>query len=254
MCLVIFAYRASAQYPLLVAANRDEFHARPTLAAALWEEHPNLLAGRDLEQGGTWMGITRDGRFAAITNVRGGVATVPAPRSRGELPLHFLTGSDGPGDYLAALAATSDQYAGFNLLVGDNESLWYYGNFAGEPPRALTPGLYGLSNAALDTPWPKVDRGKQRLGHLLTSGEVEHDHLATLVSDPAAAGAEELAAIGQHSELEQRLSSQFIIMPQYGTRSTTTLRATADGVIDWREVSFDESGERIGSSELVLTT
>lgn len=254
MCLVIFAYRAHERYPLLVAANRDEFHARPTRAAALWDEHPNLLAGKDLEQGGTWMGITRSGRFAAVTNVRGGIAAVPAPRSRGELPLHFLTGSESPRDYLASLEAASGQYAGFNLLVGDSESLWYYANVDGDRPRALAPGLYGLSNAALDTPWPKVDRGKQRLDQLLTSGDLEHEHLATLVSDPAAAGADELAAIGQHSELERALSSQFIIMPQYGTRSTTTLRATTAGVIDWCEVSFDETGERIGSSELVLTS
>ena len=163
MCLLIFAHQLSADYPLMVAANRDEFYARPTAPAAFWPEYPGLLAGRDLEQGGTWMGVTREGRFAAVTNYRDPDVAMPAPRSRGELPLDYLAGSTTPASYLAELAKRGGEYAGFNLLVGDRDSLWYFANSGGQAPRALSPGLYGLSNARLDTPWPKVERGKAML-------------------------------------------------------------------------------------------
>ncbi len=128
MCLLIFAHQTTADYPLVVAANRDEFHARPTAASHFWADHPELLAGMDLEQGGTWMGVTRDGRFAAITNYRDPASTVTAPRSRGELPLGYLTGQQDPQDYLQDIAAQAAQYAGFNLLLGDRGSLWYFAN------------------------------------------------------------------------------------------------------------------------------
>ena len=123
MCLLIFSYRVDPNYPLVLAANRDEFHARPTAAARFWPEHPRLLAGRDLEQGGTWMGLTREGRFAAITNCRDPARTAPAPRSRGELPLGYLTGSQDAQTYLMDTLANAQEYAGFNLLVGTRQSL-----------------------------------------------------------------------------------------------------------------------------------
>ena len=252
MCLIIFAHRVDENAPLVVAANRDEFHARPTRPSQRWPEHPDLVAGQDLEQGGTWMGITRHGRFAAITNFRGGAG--PAPRSRGELTLDFLVSRDSPEDYLMAVAARADEYAGFNLLVGDNTGLWYIGNHADSAPRELAPGVYGLSNAALDTPWPKVDDGKARLADLLRGQALSHNDLATVVSDPAEADPEILAGIGQHSELEQRLSSQFIITPEYGTRATTTLRQDASGAIYWQELTFDAAGGQTGKCELVLTS
>lgn len=253
MCLLIFGHQATQQHPLIIAANRDEFHARPTQPAGLWREHPHLLAGRDLEAGGTWMGITRTGRFAAITNYRDPNQTGPAPRSRGALPLNFLTGSDTPEQYLESLCASADQYAGFNLLVGDAQSLWYYANSDPDKPRSLAPGLYGLSNARLDTPWPKVERGKARLAALLADNQFEHDQLETLVSDTATAPAEALQALDMHTEMEQALSAQFIITPDYGTRSSTTLRREKDGTIHWRERSFSSEGKASSVSELVLT-
>lgn len=246
MCLVIFAHQAHPGYPLVVAANRDEFHARPTTASHFWDSHPGLLAGRDQEQGGTWMGVTRDGRFAAITNYRDPARTAPAPRSRGELPLDFLVGSSSPQDFLQALENRAPEYAGFNLVVGDGRELWYFSNSDGNPPTSLAPGLYGLSNAHLDTPWPKSELGKQRLAQVLRaagqSGSLQHEALAMTVADRRTADPAELRPLGLDGEMEQLLSSQFIVSPDYGTRSRTTLWATRGGHVHWREQSFGEDG------------
>lgn len=247
MCLLIFAHRVTARYPLLVAANRDEFHARPTAPAQFWERHPHLLAGRDEEQGGTWMGATTDGRFAAITNYRDPARTAPAPRSRGELPLNYLTGPDSPGHFLEQLQSSAAQYAGFNLLLGDGEELWYFSNSdlpGNGAPQRLAPGVYGLSNARLDTPWPKVTLGKQKLRAMLEEGRVpDHDSLLNLVNNQDQAHPEQLARQGMGSEMDQLLSAQFIITGSYGTRSSTTLWYDDAGYCHWRELSFNARGE-----------
>ncbi|MEJ2531211.1 MAG: NRDE family protein [Halioglobus sp.] len=244
MCLLIIAHQSDPRYPLVVAANRDEFHARPTAASAFWPEHPGLLAGRDLEQGGTWMGITRTGRFAAITNYRDPSRTAPAPRSRGELPLQFLTGDASPAAFLRDVAGRADGYAGFNLLLGDPQGLWYFSNSrtAGDSPQRLQPGIYGLSNAQLDTPWPKVILGKQRLQTLLESGSLDHNELAAVVGDKRLADPEELREHGMGNGMDHLLSAQFIITGTYGTRASTTLWITEDGQASWRELSFDAGG------------
>ena len=243
MCLLIFAHQLSADYPLMVAANRDEFHARPTAASAFWPEYPGLLAGRDLEQGGTWMGVAREGRFAAVTNYRDPDVALPAPRSRGELPLDYLAGRETPASYLANLAKRGGEYAGFNLLVGDRDSLWYFANSGGQPPRALAPGLYGLSNARLDTPWPKVERGKAMLLSLQQGGGVSHDALAQLVADRTLAYQRSLACLGLSGTMDQALSAQFIVTEEYGTRSSTTVWTETSGRTHWRELSFGTGGE-----------
>lgn len=247
MCLLIFAHHLSADYPLMVAANRDEFHARPTAPAAFWPEHPGLLAGRDLEQGGTWMGVTREGRFAAVTNYRDPGVAIPAPRSRGELPLGYLAGSETPASYLANLAKRSGEYAGFNLLVGDRDSLWYFANSGGQAPEALRPGLYGLSNARLDTPWPKVERGKAMLLSLQQGAGVSHDDLAQLVADRTLADPHSLACQGLNGTMDRALSAQFIVTEGYGTRSSTTLWTEGSGRTHWRELSFGKGGELNGT-------
>lgn len=251
MCLIIFAWNPHSDYPLVVAANRDEFHARPTAAAAFWPEQPGLLAGRDLLQGGTWMGFTREGRFAAITNYRDPARTVPGRRSRGELPLGYLAGTAHPRAYLREIARRGDDYAGFNLLLGCDEGLWCYGNSGpGARPGKLRPGIHGLSNARLDTPWPKVALGKQRLRQLLGSSELCHERLQQVVADTRLATPAQLHPLGLDQAMDQQLSAQFIRAGAYGTRSTTTIwvarpAATQDRAnVSWQELSFDEKGQR----------
>ena len=251
MCLLIFAFQSHPRYPLLLAANRDEFHARLTRPARFWKEHPELLAGKDLEAGGTWMGVTRQGRFAAITNFRDPARTAPAPRSRGDLPLEFLTGDESPDSFLQRVSARDTDYAGYNLLLGDAVSLWYYSNSLPEEersPKQLQPGVYGLSNAHLDTPWPKVVRGKSVLRSLL-GGEVDHDRLAESVASGDLAPEQDLHPHGLSGEMDRLLSAQFIVTPQYGTRATTTLWLEHGGDIAWREQSFDADGTRSGVVE-----
>ncbi len=251
MCLVIFALRAHPDYPLVVAANRDEFHARPTAASHFWREQPQLLAGRDLEQGGTWMGITRQGRFAAITNYRDPARTAPAPRSRGELTLEFLAGTSSPPEFLAQVAQRADEYAGFNLLLGDNHRLWYFTNSVPareRQPQELTPGLYGLSNARLDTPWPKVVAGREGLARVMAEPP-GHDTLAAVVNNRALAEPGQLRALDLHGEMDQLLSAQFIVTELYGTRSTTTMWVDKEGGAHWRELSFNAEGVLTDSTE-----
>ncbi len=242
MCLLVFAHQVSREFPLLIAANRDEFHARATTVSGFWAERPDLLAGKDLEQGGTWMGVTRSGRFAAVTNFRDPARTAPAPRSRGELPLAFLSGTRDPRAYLDELAQRAQDYAGFNLLVGDSSQLWYFSNSDTREPRPLSPGIYGLSNASLDTPWPKVALGKTRLQTLLATGPPGHDALAAVVSDRQLADQRDLEALHLNGAMDPVLSAQFIVTREYGTRSSTTLRIDAHGNTSWREQSFDNRG------------
>ena len=252
MCLLIFAHQVDPRYPLVLAANRDEFHARPTAPSTFWPEYSQLLAGRDLEQGGTWMGITRQGRFAAITNYRDPARTTPAPRSRGELPLAYLTGEEDPRVFLQGLVDSAADYAGFNLLVGTLDKLWYLTNSTaakGCAPVPLKPGVYGLSNAQLDTPWPKVELGKRSLEALLQGEALDHDTLAGVVGNRDLADQGALQRQGLDQGMDQILSAQFITTGSYGTRSSTTLWADQTGGVHWRECSFNSDGERSGARE-----
>jgi uncharacterized protein with NRDE domain len=252
MCLIVFAWQQHASYPLLLAANRDEFHARPAAPAQYWEEHPELLAGRDLEAGGTWLGVSRRGRFAAITNIRDPQpGDRRAPRSRGDLTRDFLLGTRSPADYLNAVAARADEYLGFNLLLGDGESLWYLHAGPHSKPAftALEPGIYGLSNAALDVPWPKVERAQQWMAQLLDGDNSVPDHaqLRSCVSDRRLAAPGDLAALGLEGDMAQPLSAQFIVTPHYGTRCQTTLRWSAGGELEFEEQRFGADGDLAGS-------
>ncbi|MFK8047386.1 MAG: NRDE family protein [Halioglobus sp.] len=254
MCLLIFAHRLSPRYPLLVAANRDEFHQRPTRPSRFWSEHPLLIAGKDEELGGTWMGATKEGRFAAVTNFRDPQPLPSNMRSRGELPLDFLKGQLSPDKYLNKLSQRAEQYAGFNLLIGDSRGLWYFCNRSRveshrpDAPRKLQPGIYGLSNAHLDTPWPKVTLGKEKLQQLLAQPDgIEHNQLQTLVSDQSRAPRTQLERLGMSTDIEQLASAQFIQSATYGTRSTTTLWCDAQGKMSWRELSYDSQGLHTGT-------
>jgi uncharacterized protein with NRDE domain len=167
MCLILIAWQAHPDYPLVVAANRDEFFARPAAAAAFWPEAPQVLAGRDLEAGGSWLGISRAQRFAALTNYREGGRVASNARSRGALVADFLSGDTRPSAYLAQVAARAVDYNGFNLFVADGQCLAYYANRGDSPPRLLSPGIYGLSNHLLDTPWPKLATAKASFAEAL---------------------------------------------------------------------------------------
>ncbi len=240
MCLITLAYRVHDSFPLVVAANRDEYYTRPTRGLHFWDDHPGLLAGRDLEAGGTWMGVTRGGRFAAITNYR---STTPAPdpaRSRGMLTLEFLAGEAAPLDYLQAICDQGGQYAGFNLLVGDRDGIYYLSNIEGQV-RALTPGIHSISNGLLDSGWPKQRCAETRLAAAL-NGDVEHSALADTVSDRRPAADAELPDTGVGIELERALSPQFITMEAYGTRATTTLAVHRNGDVRVREQDFSAGG------------
>lgn len=226
MCLIVFAWKVIPGAPLILAANRDEFYARPTVAAAWWEDHPDVYAGRDKIGGGTWMGVTRHGRFAALTNVRSPDEqhSDTAP-SRGKLVADFLTGAASPEAYIAELRQQNAPYNGFNLLVGDRDTLIWYSNRAEQDPRNGQPlpyGIYGLSNDALDTPWPKVTRAKAEFASMLIQGAPEESYFE-LLADTTRANDCRLPHTGVPLELERTLSSVFIASENYGTRSSSVI-------------------------------
>ena len=227
MCLILIAYRVHPGYELLVAANRDEFHHRPTAPLAFWGDSPQVLAGRDLKEGGAWMGFTRTGRFAALTNYRDPSHVLPDAPSRGYLVRDYLQGVESACDYLDRLTSCAPAYNGFNLLLGDETGLYYYSNRAGGV-QALTPGVYGLSNHLLDTPWPKLQRGRNALWRVLDHGsEPTPDALLSLLTDRTPAPDAELPSTGVPLEWERWLSPIFIDAPGYGTRSSTALLVKA---------------------------
>lgn len=242
MCLITLAWRPGHAQPLVVAANRDEFYARPSAALAEWQDAPTVIAGRDLEAGGTWLGITRNGRFAALTNIRD--LQLPAGlRSRGELPAKFLQGSLSPGDYIQALKTHGADYSGFNLLVGDGQQLCYYHSTSGEA-RTLSAGIYGLSNAELDSPWPKVDYAKQALTQVLESPQPRA--LLELLSDNHRPDDSALPDTGVGIATERLLGSAFIASQTYGTRASTALITDAEGHWQMTERSFGPNGVTLG--------
>jgi len=241
MCLIVVAWQAHPDYPLVVAANRDEFLARPAVPAHWWCDAPRLLAGRDLEAGGTWLGVTRDGRFAALTNYRDPSQRRPGAPSRGALVREALAGTDDAIATLQAIAHVSGDYAGFNLLVGDGTRLAIHESTTGAV-RELEPGVYGLSNHLLDTPWPKVRRARERFTAALAQLPGD-DALLALLRDDSPAPDHHLPATGVSPEWERWLSSAFIRAPGYGTRCSTVLSVRRDGAVALREWSWDERGE-----------
>ena len=245
MCLLLIAYRRHHRYQLLVAANRDEFHERPTAPLAFWDDAPDVLAGRDLREGGTWMGITRTGRFAAITNYRDPERVLLHAPSRGRLVSDYLQGMEPARAYLDRLLPQAAAYNSFNVLLGDAEGLFYYSNRAGAHPLALAPGLYGLSNHLLDTPWPKLERGRRALSQLLASAsEPNPSDLLRLLDDRTPAPDAELPRTGVPLEWERWLSPIFITAPGYGTRSSTALLADSDGNVQVVEKTWADNSLR----------
>lgn len=231
MCLIVFAWRVIPGVPVIAAANRDEFYDRPTAPAAPWPENPNVIAGRDLEHGGSWMGITREGphgpKFAALTNIRApSEVRLDAP-SRGALVADFLQGSLSAAEYLEVVAARGDVYNGYNLVLGDASALYWYSNRAGDDPRngqPLEPGrIYGISNGLLDAPWPKVTRTKAQFASLLCQGAPE-DAYFEMLADTTRAPDMRLPETGVPIDLERVLSAVCIETPGYGTRTSTVVK------------------------------
>ena len=239
MCLIAIAWQAHPEFPLVVAANRDEWRDRPARAAHWWEDHPQVLAGRDLQAGGTWMGITRGGRFAAVTNFRDPSERRSTARSRGELVAGFLLGVDDPHRYLADLAGRAGHYNGFNLLVGDDRSLLYFGSREGEI-RPVAPGVHALSNHLLDEPWPKVARARAAMQKAIGGGD---DPLVAMLSDETPAADDALPDTGVGLDRERWLSSPLITGESYGTRASTVLRSRADGRVRFEELTRGAAGE-----------
>ncbi len=246
MCLIAFSWNPGADMPLLLLANRDEFYRRPSAPAEWWGEPSGIWAGRDLEAGGTWLGVTCTGRFAALTNFRNGVPQPNNAASRGELVAGFLASEASPASYARRIMSHGHRYNGFNLIVGNifgvgeaRASVWYCGNQTGAEARELPAGVYGLSNAMLDTPWPKLTRLKSRLAGVAPGDPGLVDACLAFLSDPTPAAESDLPATGIPPEWERLLSPAFIVGAEYGTRAQTVVRADADGNLEAYERSFD---------------
>jgi uncharacterized protein with NRDE domain len=245
MCLIVLAWDASPKTRLAVAANRDEFFARRTAPARWWADAPDVLAGRDLEAGGTWMGIARAGRFAALTNFRDAAAPKKdgAP-SRGTLVADFLKGGWAPADYVALIRPGASRYHGFNLLVSDSIELWSFSNVEGDP-RRLRSGIWGLSNHLLETPWPKVISARARLEEALGVADGAKNlerRLLDLLEDRTVAPDGALPSTGLPRDWERALSAAFVALPGYGTRASTALVVGTEGAARFTERSFGKGG------------
>ena len=241
MCLILLAIQSHPDYKLVLAANRDEFYERPTAPAAFWDDEPGLLAGRDLRAGGTWLGITRNGRIAAITNYRDPSSVKNNAPSRGRLVTGFLSGRQSPVEYLEGLKKDAREYNGFNLILGEKHSLYWYSN-RGEGVRDLSAGIYGISNRLLDTPWTKVSRGKKMMSTLLHEEKgPSSDALFSMLADRSIPDDKELPDTGVGLDWERTLSPVFITSPDYGTRSSTLIFIDRKDRVTFIEKTFNAS-------------
>lgn len=238
MCLILFAYKVHPTYPLIIAANRDEFYERRSSPVAFWEDAPHVLAGRDLKEGGTWLGITREGKFSAITNYRDPATFKTDAPSRGKLIKNYLCGSSNAEAYIKKISRRADLYNGFNLICADSTGLFVYSNRA--DMQRLTAGIYGLSNRFLDTPWPKVVRGKKALtAAIMEKGDALEAALFTILANRKIAPDNKLPSTGVDLEWERILSAIFIESPGYGTRSSTVLLIGKNKWVKFAEKVFD---------------
>lgn len=246
MCLVILAFKQDTEYPLIVLGNRDEFHARPSRDAGWWADEPDVLGGRDLQAGGTWLALHRNGRFATVTNFRDAQLERSGMRSRGHLVTGFLQSELSPVDYLQQIDPSA--YAGFNLLVTEGESAAYLSNRGGEL-QELRAGIYGLSNATLDTPWDKVERGKTALARLLAEGTVNETQLLRILDDRRKGPVDEVISDRLSFSMAHALTAPFITTPDYGTRCSTVVLRNDTGKTKFLERRFDAKGVATGESK-----
>lgn len=244
MCLVVVGWRVHPDYPLVVAANRDEFYARPSAPLGYWPDHPQVIAGRDLEAGGTWLGVTKHGRFAAITNVRE-PESLKGACSRGLLTQTFLTDMEQSAIEFAS-QIDGALYSGFNLLLCDGESLVYCSNRDGLP-RTLEPGIYGLSNHLLDTPWPKLLQARKDFAKAMQNLP-NISAFFSLLADTSIVPDEALPHTGVPIEWERLLSAIFVKSEKYGTCASTVLWQRAGRAIEVHEKCFGQNGRAVQSS------
>lgn len=249
MCLLVIAIRQHEKLPLIVAGNRDEFHARPTQDAHWWPDNPQVLGGRDLRAGGTWLAMHRNGRFATVTNYRDAKRERAGLKSRGHLITDFLASDKAPLDYLQSI--DGDAYAGFNLLVVDRDVAAYLSN-RGAATRELPPGIYGLSNATLDEPWAKVTRSRSRLQALIEEDAVNETNLLRMLDDRHKASTEEVQTSDLSFSMAHALTAPFIVLAEYGTRCSTVLTVGDEGRARFAERRFDARGRTTGESSFVF--
>ena len=242
MCLILIALGQHPDFPLIVAANRDEYHERPTRALHFWEEYPAILAGKDLREGGTWLGVDREGRLAAVTNLRSANHSAPSERSRGQLVKEFLAGKHGVEDYARMVAAERGRYGAFHLVLFARGSLFVCGSYLSEPVR-LEAGIHGISNGPLDDPWPRALRGIAGMKQIVTSAAVSHTqaYLEFLDSrNPDAASPVVPPALDSQSTVPDL--PIFVTGERYGTRCSSVILQTASNHVSFSERIFDAEG------------
>ena len=246
MCLVALAWESHPHYRAVVVANRDEFHSRTAAPLAAWADAPHLLGGRDLQASGTWFALDRQRRFGLITNYRERARPRRRAPTRGRLIPDYLSASLSPQAFLASIEDDSAGYAGFNLLLADQHDLWYASNRLDRYARPLEPGIHGLSNHTLDTPWPKLARLRAALASWTTAAIDDTTVLWTALADRRRAEPPQLPETGVGPEWEHILSAPFVLHPEYGTRCSTVLLLGRDGSVDLEERSFDAAGDETG--------
>ena len=252
MCLLLLALNSHPSFKLVLAANRDEYYCRPAAPPAFWKDAPHLLAGRDLAGGGTWLGITRHGRIAAITNYRDPASFKKEAPSRGKLVIDYLLGKDSPSDYLETVRSNAGRYNGFNLLVGEKDRISWYSNRS-DRIVLLSPGIHGVSNRLLNTPWPKVVRAKALFEEILHSGkDLPLESLFRLLKDQTVAPNDELPGTGVPLEWERILSPIFITSPTYGTRSSSVLLIDREDRVTFMDRTFNGPSEPVTTCEFEI--
>ena len=252
MCLIVFANNVHPKYKLIFAANRDEFYNRPSEQAEFWKEYPDLLAGKDLQAGGTWMGITKQGKFAAITNFRDLKNHTNDAPSRGNLTLDFLINDDSPVEYYNKLKPDLNDFNGFNLLLGNVDELFYFSNKT-EGLQKLQTGIHGISNAILNTPWPKVERSKRHLESLIQQEDINAWEVIAILKDTSIAKDEELPDTGVGLDLERMLSPVFIKSEKYGTRCSSVVMVDKENNVKFVEKFFFDGIGHFSNKEYKFT-
>lgn len=251
MCLITFAWNAHPVYKLIVAANRDEFYVRPTAALDYWNDHPGVLGGRDLKDGGTWMGMHISGRFTAITNYRDLSSLKLEAPSRGKLTRDFLTGRNSSEEFFESVRPQLDLFNGFNLLTLEGDKLFYFNNIQ-KQLLELSPGIYGLSNSFLDTPWPKVEKARAFFTNSVRKEKIDVEEILEWMGNGETAPDDWLPDTGLPLDLERKLSAMCIVTEDYGTCCTSVVTITHSGKVNYTERTYPRGGRKEGLVNLKL--